>query len=856
MRGGILETFWDFVILLLSQIGGGPGPKENNLVRFALPAVLWTGLLLVAWNRQRTQNLPRERLLVWGFGLGLTRELFMFAHTSLQLFDLDIYFLSRNHLIEPLEHTFTMAAVVVVAGAFLRYLLDDEKIARRYLQVGLVVTGVTFLVTWLWWLGYAPSHPEARFNRTVSGVSFHLLNAAFAAAAIVLLSRKKGWLRNIVSLALSFYVVAGPLRLVNYLTQGDHAAVLCPICNSLHIFAIPLLGYVYLREQAIEKQRAEEALSAYRDQLEHLVEERTMELTRANERLQQEVAERKQAEMAIIQRNSELAAQNAIAATISRSLDMDQVLDTALDTVLSVLEMDSGCIFLLDPDDPRRLRLHTYRGQLGLSLAPEMTEQSCSCACASQRAVTEMQPVVIRVEDHDPDCCSPVVVGEGLQSLAAIPLMSKGKALGAITLGTRQPEMISETSLDLLTGMGQQIGMVIENANLYQETENWANELTLLHQVSVVLSSTLEPDEIYHHVAEQSAKLVGCQATLICSWDSELKEAVPVATYGLAEVAIEGLRLTWSENAGLLEPLIQRSSVAIEDARVDGRIPDLWRRRMDVRGFLGVPVWTTDEPLAVLCLIDQQRPRTWRRADIELVESFVNRAALALENAYLHKRLQWAAALEERQRIAAEMHDGLAQTLSYLAFRAFNAMELLKQGNVEAALTEHEVIDKTIALATTEVRRSITSLQEGPTPRRPLEEWLADAVEQHLGEYSQPPVELELPEHDPLYLPPDHIEQVVKVLREALLNIHHHAAARKATVRLQERGGWLYLTIEDDGRGFDVEAPMTDGRKHFGLNIMRARAARIGGRLGIHSTPGQGTRVVLSWRPNGRPASS
>lgn len=327
-----------------------------------------------------------------------------------------------------------------------------------------------------------------------------------------------------------------------------------------------------------------------------------------------------------------------------------------------------------------------------------------------------------------------------------------------------------------------------------------------------------------------------------------------MSSYGLPAEALGGLVLTWAKDAELLDPIIERQSVAIEDGQGDGRIPDLWRQRMDIRGFLGVPVWTTEEPLAVLCLIDQQRPRTWRRADIELVESFVNRAALALENAYLHKRLQWAAALEERQRIAAEMHDGLAQTLSYLAFRAFNALELLKQGNVEAALTEHEAIDKTIALATTEVRRSITSLQESPTPRRPLEEWLDEVVQQHSQEFT-PPVELQILARSPLYLPPDHIEQVVKILREALLNIHHHASAQKATVRLEERGGWLTLTVEDDGRGFDVQTPVEDGRKHFGLSIMRARAARIGGRLAVHSAPGQGTRVVLNWMPNGRSAN-
>ncbi|NIV29690.1 MAG: hypothetical protein GWN58_09350, partial [Anaerolineae bacterium] len=60
----------------------GPGPRENNLIRFGLPAILWAVLLAVAWSRQRQEELPRERLLVWGFGLALARELYMFGHVA------------------------------------------------------------------------------------------------------------------------------------------------------------------------------------------------------------------------------------------------------------------------------------------------------------------------------------------------------------------------------------------------------------------------------------------------------------------------------------------------------------------------------------------------------------------------------------------------------------------------------------------------------------------------------------------------------------------------------------------------------------------------------------------------------
>lgn len=80
-----MDKFLDFWLMFLTQIAGGPGPAENNLVRFALPAIFWAVLLAFAWSGQRHGGLPRERLLVWGFGLGLARELLMFTALMIRI---------------------------------------------------------------------------------------------------------------------------------------------------------------------------------------------------------------------------------------------------------------------------------------------------------------------------------------------------------------------------------------------------------------------------------------------------------------------------------------------------------------------------------------------------------------------------------------------------------------------------------------------------------------------------------------------------------------------------------------------------------------------------------------------------
>ncbi len=297
----------DFILRLFSQFAGGPGPPENNLVRFGLAAVLYAALFLVAWSRQRQQEYPREKLLLWGFGLGLTRETYKFLHTAIRMLtgtDHDAF----CTVSEPVEHTLAMAAIIVVAGAFIRYLLDDEKLARRYLRIGLGATALSYLSTFWWWAQQLAANPELKFHQVWVAWVFHVVAAILMAAAIIILARSKGWLRNVITLALFLFFLGEVIILFNYGTDRAYNQIICPLGNGFHILAIPLLGYVYLREQADEKKRAEDELAAYRLQLEELVEARTAELTTANEQLQQEILERTQAQKALaaLSRQNEL----------------------------------------------------------------------------------------------------------------------------------------------------------------------------------------------------------------------------------------------------------------------------------------------------------------------------------------------------------------------------------------------------------------------------------------------------------------------------------------------------------------------------------------------------------------------
>lgn len=993
----------EYLFLLLRQFVGGPGPLENNLVRFGLPAIFWAVLLVIALSRRRSGTHPREAWLAWGFGFGFVREAFMVIHVSLRIANPAINETQPFIVMEPLEHALALIAVAIVAGAFIRYVLKEERLARRYMLIAIAVALLCYATVSPSWIREVRLDPEVRFHQTWGAWAFHGSALVLIGAAILILLQKRTWLSNIVIIALLMFFLGEGLLLLNYATGRAYSGFICPIGNLLHILAVPLLGFIYLREQTLEKREAEAQLEAYRGHLEELVAARTEELTETNRKLMQEIVERQRAEAAlsrlsrhhelilnsagegifgvdvdghhtfvnraaadmlgyepaeligglshaiwhhsypdgrpypevacplhngyktgkvrqgddqlfwrrdgtsfpvhyvstpiyegetlrgavvvfqdiseakraqaeIVQRSSELALQNTIAATLSQSLDLQRILDTTLQTALGALEVEAGCIHLTNGN--------------GRTLAPEATcggQQYKAWACCSwyqaacsriaQEAVATGLPVTLAVAPGD-DCPDPESLCETpTNTLLSIPLMAKGKAVGALTLAARHTDGLTANTA-LLTSIGNQIGVAVENARLHQETQRWADQLAALHGASVRLNTTLEVDEIYAGIVEESMGLLQCHAAALFLWQEYDQAPVRVLARGLPEIDPQTaggtdaqkqlpVHLSLEEVKRLSDSIRAHEILVVPDVAHDDRMELHWSKKLGLQAVLGLPLWGADRPLGFLFIIDRASTRAWRQDEIDLAESFGNLASIILEKAWLHSQAERAAALEERQRLAADMHDGLAQTLSYLGHQVDGLTEVAASERVRSGATPEspgapacEYADTIVAAssrmrgiiddATAEVRRFIAGLHVQPRPPRALQAVLEDAL---AAAEPDGPVSARF-ETDltlPLYVSEAVSEQITRIVREALRNAGGHGGATQVIVRLQATETHGSITIADDGRGFDPETPVSDGRGHFGLSIMRARAARIGGRLDVNSTPGRGTVVALEW---------
>ena len=176
-------------------------------------------------------------------------------------------------------------------------------------------------------------------------------------------------------------------------------------------------------------------------------------------------------EQKVADRTRELAALNAIAAEVSRSLDLEEILNDALDEALEVMGMEKGQAFRLE-EETQTLILMTHRGLLE-ELVRYTARLPLGVGAAGQ-AARAGQPVVRKVTDYPEGELRDLIEKEGLQVVISIPLMAKGRALGAINLATHTLRSVSPEELSLLKAIGHQIGVAVENARLYEQAQQLA----------------------------------------------------------------------------------------------------------------------------------------------------------------------------------------------------------------------------------------------------------------------------------------------------------------------------------------------------------------------------------------------
>ncbi len=256
------------------------------------------------------------------------------------------------------------------------------------------------------------------------------------------------------------------------------------------------------------------------------------------------------------------------------------------------------------------------------------------------------------------------------------------------------------------------------------------------------------------------------------------------------------------------------------------------------------PLTAAGRTIGSIC-VARRDPLEFSDEDREVLGGLANLAALTVENARLQEQVQSAAVLEERERIAREMHDGAGQVLGYVNTKVQAVRTLLDAGRTAEAQMQLAQLETASREVYADLREAILGLRVETGPDRGL----GTALEEYVARFSEMSgVVTRLVAEDgagATALGPITELQLIRIIQEALTNVRKHAQARHAWVTLSASDEAVTVTVSDDGVGLERERGGASGWPKFGLQTMRERAAAVGGTFALRPRAGAGTEVVV-----------
>ncbi len=529
-----------------------------------------------------------------------------------------------------------------------------------------------------------------------------------------------------------------------------------------------------------------------------------------------------------------------ISHNITLTLDLASLLGSMLDQLLGVVAYHGATILVVEGEN---LIPRAYRGPAPADTVLR-TRYSIHDA-TSQQILNSPQSVI--VADMQTDAFMKSHAAPAARDLfettfryvrgwMATPITIKGRAVGILVVHHQEPGAFSEVQAHKVKAFANQAAVAIENARLYEAKQRRAEQFRIISEVGQRITSILTLDELlsqtvrliqeafgyYHiHIGLIEGEYVTFQASAGV-WGRE--PFCHCCNYQL-KVGEEGLS---GQVAASGEPIL------VPDVQQDSRYIPVAPGQSGSNVVL--PLKVKGQVIGILD-VESEQVNAFDADDLIVLQLLANQIATAIENARLYEQAQQLAALQERQKLARELHDSVSQALYGIALGARTARMQLDRDPTKAI----EAVEYVLSLAEAglaEMRALIFELR----PESLATEGLVAALEKQAAAMQSRhhlQVQMVLSEEPETNL--DVKQALFRIAQEALHNVVKHAGASRVDLNLQESDGIITLEIRDNGRGFDATASFPG---HLGLTSMQERMERLGGQFYLTSEPGQGTAVT------------
>lgn len=533
-------------------------------------------------------------------------------------------------------------------------------------------------------------------------------------------------------------------------------------------------------------------------------------------------------------------------------IDLKHVLQALADIAVDVLGADKSVVFCWDKSGTR-LQAQATRG-----FSPELVSALVvgSTEGVVGRVVATGEPYISLDAVNDPNRpaeraeIADAVVAAGVKSFVMLPIKLNGQIFGVFNLSFARTQAIGDEECRLYTALAHRAAQAITNAQSFDAELRRAEQFRVIGELASQITAIMPLDEIL----ERTVRLI--------------HDAFDYYHVGIG--LVEGDEVVYRIGAGELwdRPDFQYKPARLKIGRegISGwvaatgqplLVPDVWQEPRyvllegsEARSELVMPITVKGQVIGVLDAQSQYLD-AFDDTDLHVLQAAAHQVGAAIENTQLYDQAQQSAVVEERSRLARELHDAVTQTLfsaSLLAEAIPMAWEM-DQAEGKRLLQELRQLSRG-ALA--EMRTLLLELRPGVLKEADLGELLHQLADAMTGRTGIP---VSVTVRGRCKLPSDVHVALYRIAQEALNNVVKHARAGRVEIELRRSdapaGGangrassQAELVICDDGIGFDPGEVTPD---HLGLNIIRERAQAIAAALTIDSAPGCGTRLVVRW---------